>query len=464
MGSQAGMADDNDALRQLREALALSPDNVPLRLLLAGRLIQDGQLAEAESEYRSALAQEPDNRDIKTGLALSFFLQKRDSEALVVIEDLLAGGDVPARALIVYARLLERQGDMAEAAEVYYRALAMDAEVRDAGLQTRLEPHRRETPPSLRDEPEDDEEADEAMPAPVEFEGGGPAIPLERSDISFEDVGGMEALKEEIRIKIIYPLKHREMFEAYGKKAGGGILMYGPPGCGKTYMARATAGEVDASFLVIGIHDVLDMWIGQSERNLHAVFEQARNNRPCVLFFDEVDALGASRTDMRKSGARQLINQFLSEMDGVGESNEGVLVLAATNAPWHLDPAFRRPGRFDNIIFVPPPDEEARASILRLLLRDKPAKDIDFGLIAKKTAGFSGADLKAIVETAVDAKLQEAMRKGVPTPLETRDLRAAAKRRTPTTGEWFNAARNYALYANQAGIYDDILAYLNIKS
>ena len=204
---------------------------------------------------------------------------------------------------------------------------------------------------------------------PGEFEGD-----IERPKTTFGDVGGMDSVKEEIRMKIILPLEHPEMFEAYGKKVGGGILMYGPPGCGKTYLARATAGEVKAAFLSIGISDVLDMWIGSSEKNLHELFEQARRNRPCVLFFDEVDALGASRADMRHSGGRHLINQFLAELDGVDAANEGVLILAATNAPWHLDNAFRRPGRFDRIVFVPPPDQPARAAILRLMLTGKPSR------------------------------------------------------------------------------------------
>src|SRR5207247_1448737 len=159
-----------------------------------------------------------------------------------------------------------------------------------------------------------------------------PDTAIERPQITFKDVGGMDAVKEEIRMKIIFPLTHPELYEAYGKAIGGGILMYGPPGCGKTHLARATAGEVKAGFLAVGISDVLDMWIGNSERNLHSLFEQARRNAPCVLFFDEVDALGASRTDMKTSAGRHLINQFLSELDGVKASNEGVLILGATNA------------------------------------------------------------------------------------------------------------------------------------
>jgi SpoVK/Ycf46/Vps4 family AAA+-type ATPase len=204
------------------------------------------------------------------------------------------------------------------------------------------------------------------------------------------------------------------------------------------------------------------MWIGNSERNLHALFDQARDNKPCVLFFDEVDALGARRSDMQHSGGRHLINQFLAEMDGIASNNDGLLILAATNSPWHLDPAFRRPGRFDRVLFVPPPDAAARAEILRILCRDKPVQDIDYAHLAKKTDQFSGADLKAVLDIAIEGKLREAMKAGVPKPLTTADLQSAAAGLKPTTKEWFATARNHALYANQGGMYDDILKYLKL--
>jgi len=205
------------------------------------------------------------------------------------------------------------------------------------------------------------------------------------------------------------------------------------------------------------------MYIGQSERNLHAIFQKARNLKPCVLFFDEVDALGASRSDMRQSAGRNVINQFLAELDGVEYDNDGVLVLAATNAPWHLDPAFRRPGRFDRIIFVPPPDAEAREAILQIKLRDKPTEELNYKRLLKKTDGFSGADLEAVIDLAVEGKLEEAIRSGEPKPLKTNDLEKAIKQHKATTKEWFSTAKNYALFANEAGIYDEILDYLNIK-
>ena len=193
------------------------------------------------------------------------------------------------------------------------------------------------------------------------------------------------------------------------------------------------------------------------------MFEQARRNRPCVLFFDEVDALGASRSDMRSSHGRLLINQFLSELDGVQTSNEGILILAATNAPWHLDSAFRRPGRFDRILFVPPPDAPARAQVLQILCKGKPVEQLDYEYLAKKTDGLSGADLKGALDVAVEAKLREALKSGTIKPLSTKDIAAAASGMRASTKEWFSTARNYALYSNEGGLYDDILTYLKIR-
>jgi SpoVK/Ycf46/Vps4 family AAA+-type ATPase len=273
----------------------------------------------------------------------------------------------------------------------------------------------------------------------------------------------MERVKEEINIKIIQPLQHPDLYKAYGKKTGGGILLYGPPGCGKTHLARATAGQIKASFISIGIHDVLNMWLGNSERRLHELFELARRQTPCLLFFDEIDALGASRSDMRTSSAKTLINQFLMEMDGVDFSNNGILILGATNAPWHLDAAFRRPGRFDRIIFVQPPDLDGRESILKIMLKEKPIQEIDYRKIAKETSDFSGADIKALVDVVIEEKLRASFKTGTPQAITTKDLLKSVHEVKPSTKEWFNSARNYALYANESGLYDDILTYLKIK-
>ncbi|HMF73484.1 MAG TPA: ATP-binding protein, partial [Flavitalea sp.] len=274
---------------------------------------------------------------------------------------------------------------------------------------------------------------------------------------------GMKRVKDEISLKIIQPLKNPDLYKAFGKKIGGGILLYGPPGCGKTFIAKATAGEINAKFINIGLHDILDMWIGNSEKNLHEIFNVARRNTPCVLFFDEVDAIGASRSDLRQSAMRHVINQFLAEMDGVNSDNEGILILAATNAPWSVDAAFRRPGRFDRIIFVEPPDENARTEIITSMLKEKPVGDIDVKKIAKETNEYSGADIKAMIDIAVEDKLEASMASGKLEAITTKDLLKAARTHRASTLEWLSSARNYALYANESGLYDEILKYLKIK-
>ena len=458
------MPHGDEAVGALREALKLSPDNLPLRLHLADTLAGFGRHDEAEKEYRHALSLAPADARPKLGLATAFYQQGKNSAALVIVEDLVKSPDAPGRVHLLYARLLLRAGDVERAVRQYKRAVDVDPAAADAELAARLGIRADDGGERGRPARDDDREVvDGKVRASWDGPDTGAAAEVERPKATFRDVGGMEALKEEIRLKIIHPLEHPDLYKAYGKTVGGGILMYGPPGCGKTHLARATAGEIKAGFLSVGISDVLDMWIGNSERNLHELFEQARRNTPCVLFFDEVDALAASRADMRHSGARHLINQFLAELDGMNASNEGVLILAATNAPWHVDAAFRRPGRFDRILFVPPPDAPARSSILRILTKGKPLDPgLDLDHLAKKTEGFSGADLKAVVDVSVENKLREAMKAGVPKPLTTKDLLAAAAGVKPSTREWFSTARNYALYSNQGGTYDDILKYLKM--
>jgi len=446
-----------ETIRSLREALKHSPDNVPLREHLASTLASYGHLEEAEREYRDTIARAPNAPGPKLGLAKVYFQQNKTSQAAVVLEGLMKSQTAPAAARLLYARVLLRSGDADRAAHHYRAAVEADASLADPALAAEL---------GLGGEKTDWDAGAPGAPferVPAQDTPAKGHVELERPQIDFSSVGGMDGVKEEINLKIIYPLQKPELFKAYGKSVGGGILLYGPPGCGKTHLARATAGQVKARFIAVGISDVLNMWLGESERNLHEIFEQARANTPCVLFFDEVDALGASRTDLRHSAGRQLVNQFLSELDGVSGSNEGVLVLAATNAPWHMDSAFRRPGRFDRIIFVPPPDEPAREAILKIMLTGKPTDMIDTRQIAAKTEGFSGADLRALVDHAVEAKLRHALSAGTIEPVRTKDLLGAVKQVKPTAREWFSSAKNHALYANQSGIYDPVLEHLKMK-
>lgn len=285
---------------------------------------------------------------------------------------------------------------------------------------------------------------------------------IEIPDINFNDVGGMEDLKEEIKLNIIYPFKNPELFIQYGKKAGGGILLYGPPGCGKTFIAKATASECNATFFNISIADILDMHVGASEQKLHELFRLARRKAPSVVFIDEVDALG---NDRMKTGenvyARTLVNQFLSELDGLGNDNTSIMVLGATNVPWFVDTALKRPGRFDKTIFVPPPELEARERIFELILSGKPIENIDYKLLASKTKRYSAADIKAVCNAAIDMKIREAMKSGNKSLISTQDLLNAIQNVNPSTIEWLCTVENYVKYSNQSGMYDAVLDYFN---
>jgi AAA+ superfamily predicted ATPase len=448
-------------LQPLLDALQFSPDNLPLRQHIARQLNAAGRHQEAENLSREGLRQFPADDVLRLTLAEAYFASNKHSAAFVVVEELLGQHADYAPAHLLHARLLLAAGQPTEAREAYAHALSINPGLADRDLGQALEaaaPARRVPTPASGGYGTPPSPDDEQPSAQAQLMG------LERPKINFSDVGGMEAVKDEIRLKIIHPLQFPDLYKAYGKASGGGLLLYGPPGCGKTHLARATAGEVQASFISVGISDILDMWLGNSEKNLHQLFELARSQAPCVLFFDEVDALAANRHDLRQSAGRTVINQFLEELDGATRSNEGVLIMAATNAPWHLDPAFRRPGRFDRITLVTPPDEPARAAILDILLRGKPlAPGVNTAAVAARTAGLSGADLMALVDGAVDVCLRASMRSGRPLPIEQSHLLDAAKLVKPSTKEWFATARNYALYSNEGGLYDDILVYLGVK-
>ena len=418
------MSANESVINALTQALEASPDDTSLRQHLGTVLLEADRAREALDQFSAVLATDPVNIDALGGACAA---------AKAVGDDKRAEG---------YAALLKGLGSVAEAI----------------------------AEPTARDEDEESEEEPQKVRV-----GGKPELKvvggadhsdmdIERSRdddrITLDDVAGLEAVKKRIDLAFLGPLRNPAMAKAYGKKMRGGLLLYGPPGCGKTYIARALAGELRAGFMSIGLSDVLNMWMGESEQRLHSLFETARNNAPTVIFMDELDALGRKRSDLRGGGLREVVNQLLQELDGVNTEDDPVFVLGATNLPWDVDVALKRPGRFDRAIFVEPPDLSARERIIELNLDGRPAEGVDVTGLAKRAKGFSGADLAFMCELATEQALEQAMKTGEMAPITDKSMKAALKETRPSISAWFETARNYAMFANASGEFNDLAEYI----
>ena len=402
-----GDADPN-LLDGLRAAVEAAPGNSALRLHLAEVLLAAGEPAEALTHCTTVLAAEPAHVEALHLAAQASAAAGQDDKAggYRQLADALVAANVPEREKLGVSDSLESEADVDRFLE---EVLGAD------------DPGRR---------------------------------------VTLADVAGLDDVKRRLHASFLGPMRNAELRKLYGKSLRGGLLLWGPPGCGKTFLARAAAGELGAQFIGVGLHDILDMWLGQSERNLHDVFETARARTPCVLFLDEVDALGQKRSHLTHSGGRNVVVQLLTELDSLRDDNEGLFVLGATNQPWDVDPALRRPGRFDRTVLVLPPDRDARRAILEYHLRDRPVANVDLNVVAAATEGCSGADLRLICESAAETALEDSLASGVPRPIGMADMQGAVKDVSPSTRPWFETARNYALFANEGGSYDDLLAYM----
>ncbi|ORB55540.1 AAA family ATPase [Mycobacterium persicum] len=398
---------EDPVIRELSAAVQRSPEVVELRVHLATLLADKGRYAEALGHCSAALSQDAGN-------AVALSLLQRCSAALA--EPIPTQPQAPAED-------------------------GFDWSIAEKEVADIIEPAFVEAPPDVLAEGDFDV--------------------LQRSQVRLVDVAGMADVKRQLELSLLGPLRNPELMKAYKVSARGGLLLYGPPGCGKTYVAKAVSGELGASFYQLGIADVLHRYQGESERSIRSAFDNARRNAPCVLFFDEVDALGHRRSALSgSSGIRTIVNTLLEELDTATSANNGVYVLGATNAPWDVDPALRRPGRFDRMIFVGLPDAESRAGIVRFHLKDRPVAGIDPAAIAGRTEGFSGADLAHVCDSATQLAMADSMRSQQVRPVTMADVQAAAAQVRPSAGPWFETARNVVEFANNDGTYDELAKYL----
>ena len=420
-------------LESLRRAVAREPDDTVLRAHLAGLLVRAGLGGEAVGHLGLLLAGDPGNTEYQSLMRL----------AIRPATDPAAepGGTGPQA---------RHPSGPPRAAEGGMLPNGLD---RGAGPGDALDPLG--APGPIEDF--DWGAAEEDLIAGLAHE------PVE-THLRLSDVGGLTEVKAQLEAAFLVPLRNPELRARYGATLRGGLLLYGPPGCGKTFLARAVAGELGARFIAISLADVLSKWVGESEANVAELFRYARSQAPCVLFLDEVDALGRSRAGLGRSGSalRGVVNQLLAEFDGVASANEGLFVLGATNAPWDVDVALRRPGRFDRALFVEPPDEPAREAILRTHLAGLPLDEsVDPVALARRTEGFSGADLALACRAAAQAALVQAARsESLERPIGQHDLLAAVAGITPSTSRWFDLARNVVLFADASGEFAPLAAHM----
>ena len=428
---------DPEVLASLRRAVEAVPHDVGLRRHYARMLLEAGEPARALGEASIALQADPADAD---------------ALALVTAAAAQLGGDAPGEATAA----------LGPADVPAPSAPAFDWRRAETDVGSAIPDPFLDDDESDEDEIDDGEDADDSFARLREGEpvDGADLLGGARETVTLADVGGLDDVKARLSQSFLEPMRHPEIAQAFGSTLRGGLLLYGPPGCGKTFLARAVAGELQARFLTVTLSDVLDSYIGQSEKNLHQVFQKARRLAPAVLFLDEVDALGGKRSGLGSSTMRGVVNQLLLEMDSMASDNDGLFVLGATNHPWDIDTALLRPGRFDRSLLVLPPDEPAREAILRHHLEKRIIAGIQLAPIVAKTDGFSGADLEHLCTTAAEKAMTASIAAGEVRPIGMPDLLAALDEVKPSVGPWLSTARNVATYGNADGRYDDLVAYL----
>jgi len=430
------MEPEPPVLESLRSAVQAMPDDVPLRVHLATMLMNAGLRDEAVRHVGAILQRDPGNA---AALALLQVPASSASQDQAPQPDVAPGQDqAPHQSQVPHQGQAPGQ-DLASDTE---QAPGFDWSQAESDVQGLLPPMFVSDDPAADDDP------------------AARAFDVEQTGLRLADVAGMTEVKQRLEAAFLAPMRNPELRRLYGKSLRGGLLLYGPPGCGKTFIARATAGELGAQFMSVSFADVIDMFVGQSERNIHELFSIARRSAPCVLFLDEVDALGQKRSQLRNTPMRSAVNQLLLELDDVTAGNDGVFLLAATNHPWDVDSALRRPGRFDRTLLVLPPDRAAREAVFRFHLRERPVGGVNLARLAELTEGYSGADIAHICETSAEHALLDSVQQGTPRLIAQADLERAVSEVKPSLGPWFETARNVALFANEGGTYDDLAAYL----
>ncbi len=449
-------------LLALRKALRQSPHDVTLLLEYAKCCVDEWELEEARRTYDAVIKIEGSNTDAQIGLARVLISQGATSEAAVRLEKLIQENDRFAPAHLALARIFSSEGNFDLARRHYRHAKGVDPACVDPGLEQELASDSRsakkgESEQGSEDvaggfepewspfsgDPEEEGPSDwvQQYSEGEETDDGFCLEDFEQPHFRYSDVAGLDDVKDLLLARIHLPTRHPSIFKAYDRSAGGSVLLYGPPGCGKTLLSMAVAGETATKLFSVGLHHIFDSdWVSCG-KSLHELFEFARARTPAVLFFDHLDFIAVKRGGAKTSSMRALFHQFLGEMDPTSARNEGLLVICATNRPWLLDPVVFAPGRLERSIFLAPPSLDERRRIIDLIARRFPVRELDANRLADATPLFSGGEILSIFRRVAERALHQAVREGAVVPLTMEALIAEAGCIRPSSIAWFRSYR-----------------------
>lgn len=289
-----------------------------------------------------------------------------------------------------------------------------------------------------------------------------PPIDAEYSNKTFKDVAGLNELKDLLLEEVIYPMQHRELAEEYKQRVGSGVLLYGPPGCGKTFIAQAIAGQIGWPLINASGGNLIDRFAGQTENNIHNMFNKARDYAKklggVIVFFDEIDALGLKRSKISSGHIwrQSIVTTLSSEFDGIA-SNSNVFIIGATNTPWDVEPALKRTGRFSDCVFVPPPDEETRIELFKIYSEGLPLdENVDFKVLCDKTVNYASSDIAEICDAAAEIPWKEAIKKGDKRSVTMNDFEKAIEKRKSSLQEWYAILKDMRLNKEFKKIFPDL--------
>ncbi|MGC8687641.1 MAG: AAA family ATPase [Candidatus Micrarchaeia archaeon] len=428
------------------------------------QLFEESKFDEAVQEYSEALKIDSSYADAYFNRALTervkgdFISAKKDLEKVMELQPKTP--DAP----LLMGDIAESNSDFIGARYWYEKALASDSNYAEA--KNRLEHidsliHFSEPSEGKSGSQIEVQKLNQQEEKEVIEEGQIKRLPFYKSNIKFDAVIGLKKAKEYLQNNIVLAIIRPDLFKKYGKKMGVGLLLYGPPGTGKTHIINAVAGEAGANVILARINQIVDMYTGNTEKNLHAIFEQARKNTPCVIAFDEVDALGVKRSGGGEGGEssamRLAVNQFLVEMNGIEANPEGIYVIGTTNQPWDIDPALKRSGRFSDTLYIGPPSYKDRKAMFKFYVRNKPHKNLAWGRLARATTGFSGADIEQLVEKAIMRPLLHEYETKQGRELTTKDILAVFKDKDfggSSLDEWYQMVKKDVISKTETQIVD----------